>query len=569
MPPELPKVEAPGIPQGKAIPPTADLRDRLRATAAADLEGADRARLPTREEIEAGARQLLAGTALPQTYLGFAMVAWSNAFWRPAFAAIPYSRRLLLLPHCLRNTKECPGTYNSLGLHCAGCGACPIGPLKARAETLGYRVLVAEGTSAVTGEILSEDLDAVLGVACLDSLEKSFTRVREFGCPALAVPLLRNGCADTRVEIPVIEELLTERGGDKIPPPTYLPIFREARRLFQPDPLREHLSPYVNATAFAPAGDGTGVDTERLAIDWLGTGGKRLRPFVTLAAYAVGHHGTGILRPAADLRGLIPPSVQRLALAIEALHKASLLHDDIEDASPFRYGRPTMHRVYGIPAALNVGDYLVGLGYRLVTGERASLGEAAVADILTSLTSAHLKLCRGQGAEILGGRGPLPCGPSEVLAIQALKTAPAFEAALYAGLRAADMLPPEDLLRRLSTFVGEGYQIQNDLDDWAVDGRNKVETGGDTSTGRPTILRAFALEGGGTEALRAADAAPEGTVRRELTRRVYEETGAFTKAHELVDRLRERALNVAEQVPHPPLRELFTFLVRLILGHGG
>lgn len=549
-----------------AVPPE-EVRIRLREGAEALLEGVDRTRIPDRGLIEAGARRLLADLALPEAYLGFAMVAWNNAFWRPAFAAIPFSRRLFLLPHCLRDARVCRGTYDGAGLHCAGCGACPIGGLKARAEALGYRVLVAEGTSAVTGEILSEELDAVLGVACLDSLEKSFGRVRELGSPALAVPLLRNGCADTQAEIPLIERLLGEQGGEEIPRSTYLPLFREARRLFQPGPLRERLSSYVGPGAFEAVRDGTGADTERLAIDWLRTGGKRIRPFVTLAAYAVARHGSEVLRPTAEVSGRIPPPVRSLALAIETLHKASLIHDDIEDASPFRYGRPTLHREHGIPVALNVGDYLVGLGYRLVVGERGPLGEAAVTDILESLTSAHLRLCRGQGAELLF-RHPSGAGPSEVLAIQALKTAPGFEAALYAGLRAAEALPPAGLLRRFSTFVGEGYQILNDLEDWDDDGRNKREPGEDVETGRPTILRAFVLEAGAGEALRAADTASGATDRRERIRKIYEEAGAFERARELVERIRERALAVAGEFPQPSLRELSAFLVRLILGHG-
>ena len=58
-----------------------------------------------------------------------------------------------------------------------------------------------------------------------------------------------------------------------------------------------------------------------------------------------------------------------MALAIEALHKASLVHDDIEDDDEFRYGRPTLHRVHGVAQAVNVGDFLIGLGYRLIAGE--------------------------------------------------------------------------------------------------------------------------------------------------------------------------------------------------------
>src|SRR5207253_6669281 len=99
---------------------------------------------------------------------------------------------------------------------------------------------------------------------------------------------------------------------------------------------------------------------ESIAYDWLGQGGKRSRPFITLAVYDALKGGAGTLS-AEDCNP--PDAVRRTALPIEAFHKASLVHDDIEDDDTFRYGRETLHRVHGVAAAINVGDYLLGLGY--------------------------------------------------------------------------------------------------------------------------------------------------------------------------------------------------------------
>ena len=55
-----------------------------------------------------------------------------------------------------------------------------------------------------------------------------------------------------------------------------------------------------------------------------------------------------------------------------------------------------------LPTAINVGDYLIGLGYRLVSREAKSLGCDVVGDILDRLADAHMKLSEGQGAELLG-----------------------------------------------------------------------------------------------------------------------------------------------------------------------
>src|SRR5262249_37277846 len=125
---------------------------------------------------------------------------------------------------------------------------------------------------------------------------------------------------------------------------------------------------------------------------------KRSRPFITLAAYDALKGAPSTLAEA----GLdLPDHVRRAALAIEAFHKASLVHDDIEDDDTFRYGRATFPRQYGVGTAINVGDYLIGLGYRLVSRERHTLGADTAADLLDKLAEAHLKLSEGQGAELL------------------------------------------------------------------------------------------------------------------------------------------------------------------------
>ena len=113
---------------------------------------------------------------------------------------------------------------------------------------------------------------------------------------------------------------------------------------------------------------------EAIAYDWLAQGGKRSRPFITLAVYDALKGAPGTL----SAEGLdLPDAVRRAALAIETFHKASLVHDDIEDDDTFRYGRATLHRQYGVGTAINVGDYLIGLGYRLV-GRELSIEYAAL-----------------------------------------------------------------------------------------------------------------------------------------------------------------------------------------------
>jgi geranylgeranyl pyrophosphate synthase len=267
---------------------------------------------------------------------------------------------------------------------------------------------------------------------------------------------------------------------------------------------------------------------------------------------------------------LLPPAIQQIAVAIEALHKASLVHDDIEDRDAYRYGRPTIHHEHGIEIAINVGDYLVGLGYRLIAMQAGELGGECVADILQRLSAAHLRLCCGQGTELMWNREHDDAlRPVHALQIGALKTAPAFEVALYAGLRAAGASFPEATLKQFAVYVGEGYQVLNDLENWEEDGSNKQSLGRDFIAGRPTILQAFALEAGGTEPLAAL--AHEGHLQEDPSvvigrvRDLYEQLGAFEKSELLYNRLRQRALELAGDMGDPALQELLRFLVRNVL----
>src|SRR5439155_20823884 len=85
--------------------------------------------------------------------------------------------------------------------------------------------------------------------------------------------------------------------------------------------------------------------------------------------------------------------------------------------------------------------------------------------------------------------------PLDALKIYALKTAPAFEAALYAGLRlAGDAAKYEKLVAEFSRSLGVAFQILNDLKDWTADEDNKLVAGQDVRAARPTLLLALALE---------------------------------------------------------------------------
>src|SRR5689334_21819274 len=203
-------------------------------------------------------------------------------------------------------------------------------------------------------------------------------------------------------------------------------------------------------------GPGEG-DTEQIGREWLARAGKRWRPFLAVSAFQALRETPGA--------GL-PEDFRKVAVAVECFHKASLIHDDIEDNDAQRYGEKTLHEEHGVAVALNVGDLLIGEGYRLIGECKASATQKA--EMLLVASRGQRELCRGQGAELCWARSPQPLSSLQVLDIFRKKTAPAFEVALRLGaIYASKDLHDEvsGVLETYSEALGIAYQIRDDLSD--------------------------------------------------------------------------------------------------------
>ncbi len=555
----------------KLVPPTLTEREELKRAAETYTRPLDKRRPFSRNELERHGRALLEQIGKPEGYLGFMMVMIGNFFWKRQFLALPFHRRMLLLPHCLKHADGCPAEYDEFGLDCERCGACSIADYKVRAEQLGYKVLVAEGSPVVLKIIVSGHIDGILGVACLNVLEKAIDKVLLAGVPSYAVPLHSGDCKNTSLDEAWVWECLDKYEPlDAAETSGYIPLMRAANRVFEEQfdevvpPLREanDKSDTMSPLHF----------TDTIARRWMVRGGKRLRPFVTLAAY------DALTRNPDEQPNLLadgpefPLAVRRVAAAMEAFHKASLVHDDIEDNDHYRYGQQTLHQEYDLGTAINVGDHLIGLGYRLVTQSRKELDPAIVADIADRLALAHLKLCEGQGAELRwNGAHVTRLTPLEAMKIYSLKTTPAFEAALYAGLRLAGPTDAyEAMITQFSRHLGVGFQILNDLQDWDEGDENKRVAGRDAETFKPTLLMALALEAASPEQRSAFE-----TMLRDETlvngsriaaiRKWYLDLGVFTKAEALVEKCRARAEALADETEPLALRQLLYYIVDSVL----
>lgn len=161
--------------------------------------------------------------------------------------------------------------------------------------------------------------------------------------------------------------------------------------------------------------------------------------------------------------------------------------------------------------------------------------------------------------------------PLDALQIYALKTSPAFEAALYAGLRMAGSVEKyESMVGPFCRHVGIGFQILNDLKDWRGDNDNKMVAGQDALALRPTLIMALAWQAAGAEQRQLMqscyfDREEQDAIRLARLRRLYEELGVFEKAERLIEKSRDRAELLADDVESDDIRQLLYFLVDTVM----
>ncbi len=224
-------------------------------------------------ELREHADRIVAAAGLDPAYRDYIGVLLNNEAWRDTLATMPYERRLLLLPKCLRVEDRCPAPFDEFGLLCKQCGLCTIQDLQNEAERLGYAVLVAEGSALVMAIIQTGKIDAIVGVSCLSVLERAFPYMEAAAIPGVAIPLLQDDCIDTTVDIDWVWDVIHLTSDDR----TYrLDLDGVAARGARPGSRR-----------FARSPDGAGGRRDRAhrPRNWLAKAGKRWRPFLTACAY--------------------------------------------------------------------------------------------------------------------------------------------------------------------------------------------------------------------------------------------------------------------------------------------
>ncbi|SFF76423.1 Geranylgeranyl pyrophosphate synthase [Sunxiuqinia elliptica] len=392
------------------------------------------------DRLQELALELIQQLGVDEVYLDFVIVLAGNEIWREVVAATPFERRLLLLPQCLKNANSCQGEMDELGLLCAGCKGCQIESVLSKAEALGYTTLVAEGTTVAVGLVEEGAIDAVIGVSCMPVLQRSFEPVSRAAVPVLGLPLLDDGCENTQLDYGWLFEEMHQLNRKPEKTPLSVSLLK--------DQVQDYFSDYTLQHFFQNQDE-----TSVLAKEMLMRGGQRIRPLLTVLAYR-----SYASNPDDDIQA-------RLALIIECFHKASLIHDDIEDDDDFRYEQKNLHKTHGTPIAINVGDYLVGKGYQLLADLKVA--PFVLSESLKIVANSHLTLAVGQGADLALEKQNYQFSVDELLTIFIQKTGEAVKVALLLGaINGGASQEDQKTLRQFADWFGIAYQIRDDLNEF-------------------------------------------------------------------------------------------------------
>ena len=213
----------------------------------------------------------------------------------------------------------------------------------------------------------------------------------------------------------------------------------------------------VNTLILSRAGSDVSMIPE-VARHLISSGGKRLRPMLTLAAAGMcGYEGEGHVK---------------LAASVEFMHTATLLHDDVVDESDMRRGKQAARLLWGNQASVLVGDYLLGQAFKMMV-------EVGSLDALEILSNAAAVIAEGEVMQ-LGAAKNTATTEDEYLAVIQAKTAALFSAAAEVGpVLAGKGKAERSAFRSYGTNLGLAFQLVDDALDYGGNSSNLGKRVGD------------------------------------------------------------------------------------------
>ena len=263
----------------------------------------------------------------------------------------------------------------------------------------------------------------------------------------------------------------------------------------------------------------------------INSGGKRLRPvLLLLSARAFGYQGYHH----------IP-----LAAVVEFIHTATLLHDDVVDASSMRRGNETANAIWGNEASVLVGDFLYSRAFQMMV----EAGSMPVMEILANATNV---IAEGEVMQLMNCHEPNTTEETYLEVIR-YKTAKLFEAATKLGAVISGRSESEiDSLSRYGMHLGTAFQLVDDVLDYSTSseaiGKN---IGDDLAEGKPTLPLIYAMRNGNTEQVKIVREAIEQGGRENINEVItaVRDTGAIEYTSQAAKREAEKAISFLGVLP--------------------
>ncbi|AOG23273.1 polyprenyl synthetase family protein [Acidovorax sp. RAC01] len=266
----------------------------------------------------------------------------------------------------------------------------------------------------------------------------------------------------------------------------------------------------------------------------IAAGGKRLRPALLLMVCgALGYSGAHRFS---------------LAAVVELIHTATLLHDDVVDASTLRRGRPTANETFGNPASVLVGDFLHTRSFQMMV----EAGSMRIMEILSEATNV---IAEGEVLQLMNMHDASLDEEGYLRVIQS-KTAKLFEASARLGAVLAESTPAvEEACATYGQALGTAFQIIDDVLDYDGDATEMGKNlGDDLREGKSTLPLIAAIRRGTPQQAATVRRAIEEGSTEQLTEiiAIVKDTGALEVARDAAIAEARRAMSAAQRLPANP-----------------
>jgi len=274
----------------------------------------------------------------------------------------------------------------------------------------------------------------------------------------------------------------------------------------------------------------------------ISSGGKRLRPaLVLLSAGACNYQDT---------------HHHQAAAIVEFIHTATLLHDDVVDASELRRGRETANALFGNEASVLVGDFLYSRAFQMMV----EIGQMRVMDILAEATNV---IAEGEVLQLLNCHDP-DTTEARYMEVIHSKTAKLFEAASQLGaILSGQSEEVESALAAYGMHLGTSFQLIDDVLDYSASSEEMGKNvGDDLAEGKPTLPLIHAMRTGTEEQAGVVRKAIEdgGHDLIEPVTQAIQATGAIAYTEQVARDEANRAIACLESLPDSPYKEALIVL---------